>query len=328
MKAVTWSSTDSLVRLNEMANPVLKPGEVLVELHYAALNHLDLWTLRNKNHGIVLGNDGAGVIKAVSPEIDKRIIGKEVIINPGWHWGGDERFAADTFYIVGTNDRGTLAEYVAVPFESIFEKPLHLSLKEAAALPMAGVTAYRALFTKAKLKAGETVLITGAGGGVATSLLHLAVAAEAKVYVTSSSEAKIQKAIAIGAAGGFNYSSSDWTTHAKQLSGGFDVILDSAAGNGFADLTRIANEAARIISFGRTTGMITNLDPGIIFNKQLSIMGTLMGSNLDFESMIGYYTRYAIHPVIDSTFKLENISDAFERLTEHSQFGKIIVAIR
>lgn len=327
MNAVTPTSTAPFYGLKDIPIPIPGTGEVLVELHYAALNHLDLWTIRSRNEDIVLGSDGAGIIHDTGAGVDRSLIGKQVMINPGIGWGNDPRIASDSFDILGTYSKGTLAAFVCVPQENVFEIPSYLSMKEAAAIPMAGVTAFRALFTKARLTQSDRVLITGIGGGVALFLLQFAVAAGAEVYVTSSSDEKIQKATSLGAAGGFNYTSGDWVAQAKSA-GGFDVIIDSAAGNGFAALTEVAAPAARIVLFGRTAGEINHLNPGIIFNKQLSIMGTLMGTNEEFRAMLAYCSSHAIQPVIDSAFPLSNITAAFDRLTDHSHFGKVRISLR
>lgn len=308
--------------------PVPKEGEVLVALQYASLNHLDLWTIRRNDESIIPGSDGAGLIVDTGGGAESSLIGQEVIINPGLGWGSNQYSASDSFDILGTSNRGTLAEYVSVPVKNIFEKPAHLSLKEAAVIPMAGVTAYRGLFEKGRITSNDTVLITGIGGGVALFMLQFALAAGARVYVTSSSDIKIEKAISLGATGGFNYTHPEWVQYAKKTAGGFDLILDGAAGEGFSDLTEVARSAARIILFGKTSGNINNLKPGILFNKQISITGTLMGSNDDFSAMIQHISKHDVYPVIDSEFSLTNISEALKRLTGKNHFGKISIRVR
>jgi NADPH:quinone reductase-like Zn-dependent oxidoreductase len=193
---------------------------------------------------------------------------------------------------------------------------------------MAALTAYRALFTKAQATSLDKILITGIGGGAALYLMQMAIATGAAVYVTSSSNEKIKKAIELGAKGGFNYKDQDWTEKAKQEVGGFDAIIDSAGGNGFAALTEVANAAARIVLFGRTAGNINNLKPGIIYNKQLQIIGTVMGTSKEFAEMINLYQRYELRPVIDKEFSLDDIMEAFRYMDEGKQFGKVMLKIK
>ena len=330
MKAVTFQSKDKSLELREVNTPSPLEGEVLIRLSYASLNHLDLWIWKEQTleNPVISGSDGSGVVTAVGTNVDTSLVGKEVIINPSLYWGTNEKMFGDDYQILGNPSNGTFAEFIVIPHEYVYEKPVHLSLKEAAAIPMAALTAYRALFTKARVTQSDKVLITGTGGGAALCLMQMAVAIGAIVYVTSSSNEKIEKAIELGAKGGFNYKDNDWIKKAKQKAGGFDVIIDSAGGNGFAALTEVANAAARIVLFGRTAGNINNLKPGIIYNKQLQIMGTVMGTSKEFAEMIALYERYQLHPVIDKEFTLDEINDAFKYMDEGEHLGKLVFKIK
>lgn len=330
MKALLFRSKDEELKINEVAKPVPGPGEVLIELKYAALNHLDIWIRKEQvlEEPVILGSDGSGIVHAVGDKVENRLTGKEVVINPALFWGNNDRVQSADFQILGNPTNGTFAEYITIPREYVFEKPKHLSLKEAAALPLAALTAFRALFTKAQLKSTDKVLITGIGGGAALFLLQMAGAVKASVYVTSSSSEKIRKAISLGAVAGFNYKEKDWVLKAKKEAGGFDVIIDSAGGDGFGALAEVANPAARIVVFGRTAGNINNLKPGLIFNKQLQIMGTLMGNPTEFASMLDFYEQHQLHPVLDKEFDLDQASRAFEYMAAGSHFGKIIINIQ
>jgi zinc-binding alcohol dehydrogenase/oxidoreductase len=155
----------------------------------------------------------------------------------------------------------------------------------------------------------------------------MATAFGCKVYVTSSSEEKIQSALKLGASGGFNYRNSEWVKNALNEACGFDVIIDSAGGNGFADLTEVANPAARLVLFGRTAGNVNNLRPGVVYNKQLHIMGSVMGSPKDFENLLSFYSKHELHPVIHKTFDLKNAAEAFEYMDGGQHFGKITIKI-
>jgi zinc-binding alcohol dehydrogenase/oxidoreductase len=330
MKALVFQSKDEPLKLREVPKPLPGINEVLVELKYAALNHLDLWIWKEQSlpQPVILGSDGSGIVTAVGTNVDANLIEKEVIINPSLYWGANEGMFGEDYQILGNPTNGTFAEFMVIPQEYVHEKPVHLSLKEAAAIPMAALTAYRALFTKAQATPLDKILITGIGGGAALYLMQMAIAIGATVYVTSSSEEKINRAIQLGAKGGFNYKDPEWIEKAKGEAGGFDVIIDSAGGNGFAALTEVANAAARIVLFGRTAGNINNLRPGIIYNKQLQIMGTVMGTPKEFAEMIDFYERYKLRPVIDKEFSLEQIIEAFRYMDEGSQFGKVMLKIK
>lgn len=326
MKALIFSKEQPL-RVTETEKPAPKKGELLIKLSYAALNHLDLWIWKEQSPSspVIPGSDGSGVVEEVGEGVTNTWLNKEVIVNPGLYWGTNEKVQSDDFEILGYPTNGTFAEYIAVPADHVYEKPGHLSLEEAAALPMGGVTAYRSLFSKAQITSTDKVLITGIGGGVALYLLQMAKALGCMVYVTSSSQDKIQSAMQLGASGGFNYKNINWTNDAKTEAGGFDVIIDSAGGNGFPDLTEVANPAARIVLFGRTSGNINNLKPGVIYNKQLTIMGSVMGSSKDFKDMLDFYSKHQLQPVIHKTFDLENTPEAFEYMNSGQHFGKITI---
>src|SRR5690606_12617852 len=185
------------------------------------------------NEGIALGSDGSGVVEDVGDDADPLLVGAEVVINPSLEWGPNPVVQGHSFRILGYPDNGTFAEYITISKKYIFEKPGHLSFQEAAAVPLSGLTAYRALFNKARLRANDKVLITGIGGGVALWLLQFAVAYKARVYVTSSSDEKISKAIGMGAVAGYNYKDPEWPARAQQEAGGFDIIIDGAGGPQF-----------------------------------------------------------------------------------------------
>lgn len=192
---------------------------------------------------------------------------------------------------------------------------------------MAGLTAYRALFTRGEIEPNNKVLITGIGGGAALFALSFAVAFGAETYVTSGNENKISRAIELGAKGGVNYKDSNWSVELRDKVDGFDVIVDSAAGQGFRELTELAKPGGRIASFGRTAGNISNLNPKTIFWKQLSIHGTTMGNDHEFKEMVNLISSKKIHPIIDSVYSAKDINLAFEKMDRGEQFGKIVIKI-
>ena len=256
-------------------------------------------------------------------------VGKEVIINPSLGWGELTGYQdPERFRILGLPDDGTFAEYVKVPVENLVEKPAHLSFEEAAALPLAGVTAFRALMTRAGVRAGEKVLITGIGGGVALFALQFAVAAGAEVIVTSGSVEKLDKAMAMGAAGGANYTEKGWVEKLKSLAGAFDVIIDGAAGDGVNDLFDLAMPGGRVVLYGATRGNPSGVVARRVFWKQLNVLGSTMGSPEDFRSMIAWVSEHRIRPVVDRVFPFKEGEAAFRWMDDGMQFGKIVISIR
>jgi zinc-binding alcohol dehydrogenase/oxidoreductase len=332
MKAVLFKSKDQplVVEAFKKGRPI--KDQVLVRLHNAALNHRDLWLIREQTqtfpNGIVLGSDGAGVVEDVGEDANPLLVGAEVIINPSLNWGSNPIVQGDSFKILGFPDNGTFSDYILIPKQYVFEKPEHLSFPEAAAVPLSGLTAYRALFTKARLRAQEKVLITGVGGGAALWALQFAVAYKARVYVTSGSDEKVAKAKQLGALGGFNYKDSEWTEKAKKETGGFDIIIDSAGGPGFSKLIDVALPGARIVNFGRTAGDINDLSTRALYWKQISILGTTMGTRDEFLSMLDFVESRNLKPVIDTIIPLEKVSEGFKRMEEVNQFGKIVLQIK
>ncbi|MCB0518244.1 MAG: zinc-binding dehydrogenase [Lewinellaceae bacterium] len=318
MKALVLQKENLFPTLQDFQQPVPKEDQVLVNLQAAALNHRDVWIANGKYPGIqfpvVLGSDGAGLAG-----------GKPVVIQPGIDWGKDERFQSKPYQIIGMPQNGTFAEYISVDQSQVLPMPEHLDFLHAAALPLAGLTAYRVLFTRCNSTAGEKVLITGIGGGVAVTCLQFAVAAGMKVFVTSSSDEKIEKAITLGAIGGANYKRKTWPKEIQELAGsGMDVIIDSAGGDSFSHLVKLCSPGGRIGIYGGTDGPIPNLSPQLIFWRQISILGSTMGSNKDFAKMLDFVEQHKIVPVVDMVFKLENANNAFERMSEGQQFGKIV----
>ncbi|WP_460326141.1 zinc-binding dehydrogenase [Paenibacillus sp. YSY-4.3] len=319
------------LKLEEVEMP--KPGskEVIVRLQAAALNRRDLLVIYGRYPGIKLpaipGSDGAGVVVAVGGEVSNVLTGDEVIINPGLNWGNDMNKKRADFTVLGVPTNGTYAQFVKVPAENVYLKPSHLSWEEAAALPLAGLTAYRALVTKGKVKKGETVLVPGVGGGVATYLVQFAAALGAKVYVTSSKEEKIQKAKKFGATEGVNYTSDDWPKELEKLTGGIDLSVDSIGGEVFNTLPLLGKIGSRIVSFGATRGPIPNFVLPNMTVKEISVLGSTMGSPQDFADMVNLVEEHEIHPILDKTYSLEEVTEALSRMEKGENFGKIALTI-
>lgn len=320
MKALVLAAADSPLEVREMPDPTPGEGEVVVDLAAAALNHRDVWITKGKYPGIrfpaILGSDGAGWLE-----------GRPVLLNPSFDWGGNPAAQAKEYHILGLPGQGTMAGKLAIPREQVFDAPAHLSMQQAAAIPLAGLTAYRALFSRARLVAGEKVLVSGVGGGVALFALQFALAAGATVFVTSGSDHKIEKARQMGAAGGVSYKTEDWAKQLREMAGGFDVVIDSAAGPGFPDLVSLLLPAGRIVLYGGTRGPIPSLNPQQLFWRQLNIMGSTMGHAGEFADMLALINRHRIVPVVDTVFPLAEGQAAFDRMEQGLQFGKIVLDI-
>ncbi len=318
--------------IEEFETPESKDREVLVKVNYAALNHRDQWIREGQYAKIeypsILGSDGMGEVVATGSTSGEGLIGKKVIINPNIDWG-DNPASQDmrNYQILGMPSYGTIAEYIEVNVDRLVEKPTHLSDIEAAALPLAGLTAYNALFNKGQLHKDMNVLISGVGGGVAQFAFQFALAAGAKVWVTSSKEEVLTKCMEMGASGSANYQLSDAYKAIKLESGGFDLIVDSAGGNGLNDLIGTLNANGKYVFYGATKGVPSNLNLRLVFWKHLSILGTTMGSDEDFRDMIAFVNEHKIHPIIDKIYPLENAVEAFDRMKEGFQFGKIVIEI-
>lgn len=320
MQAVRVHDGGDLV-YETVPDPVAGPGEVLVELRRAALNRRDILVRRGVYPfplPVVPGSDGAGV---------RRDTGEEVVILPSLHWGEAEDAPGADFQILGGPRDGTYAELIAIPEENVYPRPSRLSWDEAAAFPLAGLTAWRALFARGGLRAGETVLVLGAGSGVSTFALQLAAQAGARVLVTSSSQEKIDRAVALGAAGGVLYSDGDWAAAAKELAGGrgVDLVVDSV-GSTWDDSLRALRPGGRAVVFGATGGAEVQLQVRPVYLQQLSLLGTTMGSPRDFAGLLRMLGEASWRPVVDTAYPLAEAGSALDRMESGSHFGKLVLA--
>ncbi|MEO6189973.1 MAG: zinc-binding dehydrogenase [Saprospiraceae bacterium] len=320
MRAAILEGVNQSFKINNTEDPQLHDGQVIVDVKYCALNHRDLWISLGQYAGlkfpIILGSDISGVSE-----------GENVFINPSYQWGADSRFQSNDFQILGLPSNGGLAEKVAVYKSQIHAFPKHLSFIEASAIPLAGLTAYRALCSRANAKASDKVFISGIGGGVALFALQFALSLGCEVFVSSSSDDKIEKAISLGAKSGINYNDDQWNKKFLANHGGMDVIIDGAGGKDFSKLIKICNPGGRISLYGATQGAWEGLVVQQIFWKQLSILGSTMGSDEDFAKMVSLIDYNKIRPVIDSVFPLNQINEAIDHMAKGKQFGKIVIDI-
>ena len=330
MRAVQLTSVNQL-SVNDVASPQPAAGEVTVSLKAAALNHRDVWIKLGQYAGLkwpcIPGSDGAGIVTATGEGVDASWKGREVVINPSFQWGTNEHSQSDDFSILGLQREGTMAEEIAVPIEQLADKPTHMNWEEAAALPLSGLTAYRALMSRARLQPGERVLVSGVGGGVALFAVQFAAAQGVEVWVTSSSTNKIERAVKVGAKGGFDYSQEGWAKQAAKEVGHFDVIVDSAGGAGFDELINTAAPGGRIVFYGATRGDPSSLPMREIFWRQLSLLGTTMGSPADWQAMVDFVATHNIKPVVSDAFDMADAEQAFTLMERGGQFGKIVLRI-
>ncbi|MBU6362645.1 MAG: zinc-binding dehydrogenase [Acidobacteria bacterium] len=329
------------IRMNEPGGPevlVLEdvpdlepgPGEVVVALKAAALNRRDVFVRKGVAKvplPLTPGSDGAGVVSAVGAGVTGVAEGDEVIILPSLSWGDDQRAPGPGFRILGGPDQGTYAEQIVIAAENVYPRPGRLSWHEAAALPLAGLTAWRALFSRARVQPGETVLVIGIGGGVATFALHLAKAAGCKVVVTSSSDEKLEKAAALGADVGVNYATAgdEWAAAVKEANGGgVDVVIDSV-GSTWAGSVDSCAPGGRVVVFGGTGGAKVEMAVRPMTLGQVGLLGTTMGSPAEFAQLLAAVDAQSWVPVIDSVRPLADAAAAHEREEAGLHFGKLVL---
>jgi zinc-binding alcohol dehydrogenase/oxidoreductase len=323
------------LRLEEVPDPQPGPQDAVVRLQAAALNHRDV-RIRRGGYArapmrlpIILGSDGAGEVVAAGGEVDRGLVGRAVVINPSLDWGQDERAQGPNYRILGMPDDGTYAQLINIPASNVYPKPPALSFEEAAAIPLAALTAYRAVVTRARVQAGESVLVTGIGGGVSSFALQIAKTLGARVFVTSGSDEKLARARELGANGGANYRTQDWAKAIVELTSGDgpDVVIDSVGGETFATAVQILKPGGRIAFYGTTTGPAKDVDFSHIFWNQISLLGSTMGTGREFGEMLELYRDGGLRPVVDKVFPLADAAAAHRRMEEAGQFGKIVLRI-
>lgn len=309
------------LRLESVPDPVAEPGWTVVALRASALNWHDILVRQGKYASPlphVLGADGAGV------RVDT---GEEVVILPSLWWGDDESAPGPKWQILGDYQPGTYAELVRVPTECVAPKPAGYSWAQAAALPLVGVTTYRALFSRARLQEGESLLVLGAGGGVATMAVALAAGIGARVVVTSSAQDKIAQSQSLGAQGGVLYTDPEWVAAAKELSPdgrGFDVVLDSVGT--WSQSIEALRPGGRLVVLGASRGEQAAIDIRPFYFGQYSLLGTTMGNARDFKGLLTLLDAERIGPpIIDSTFELSSAEAAHTYLEAGGGFGKVIL---
>jgi len=319
------------IELRDVPDPEPTAGEVVIDLRAAALNRRDAWVWSFRDYcplPVTLGSDGAGVVSAIGPATKGISIGDEVMFDPTLGWGDREERPAGTFDILGAPRDGTFAERVVVPAANVVPKPSRLSWVEAAALNLAGLTAWRAVATCAEPKVGSSLLVTGAGGGVATFAIQIAVALGARVVVSSSTRAKINRAIGLGALGGVSYLDADWPMLLRQLAGGaVDAAIDGYGGSAWEGVLAALRPGGRLICYGDTSGPSTTLTTAEVYWRWRRIIGTSMGSPREYRALVAHVAHADWRPVIDSVFPFESLPAAVIRMSERERFGKVVLRI-
>jgi NADPH:quinone reductase-like Zn-dependent oxidoreductase len=329
-----------VVRVGELPDPEPGPGHVRIRVVAAALNHLDLW-VRAGIPGIeqtfphVLGADGAGIVDAVGPEVTDVAPGDEVYIQPGLFCGrcefclaGEESLCI-RFRLLGEHVSGTFAELVVVPAANVHRKPRGLDWPRAAAFPLAYQTAWRLVLTAGGLRAGESVLIHGVGGGVAAAALQIAKYAGALVYVTSSSADKLDRAIDLGADVAIDYTRDSVAGKIRELTArrGVDLVVDNVGKSTWRDSIECVRRGGRIATCGATTGNDAVTPINRVYWKQISIHGSTMSNRREFRQIARLIEGRRIDPLIDIEIPLEETPAALDRMAAGDQFGKIVIRI-
>ncbi len=342
MKAVGFHQHGDIEQLEILDLPVPEPGpgEALIEVKAVALNHLDLWVLGGLP-GLHLemphigGSDIAGLIAGLGEGVSGLTIGQRVVVDPGlscgeceWCRRGQDSMCQD-FGIIGEHTRGGMAEYAVVPARNVLPIPDHISFTDAAAVPLVFGTAWRALITQGQLRAGEDIVILGASGGVATAAIQIAKLAGARVYAVTSTPEKVEKARALGADWVINRQEESWSKAIYEATNkrGVDLVLENVGAATWFDSLRTATKGGRIVTYGATTGPRPETHLGLIFWKQLKIIGSTMAARQEFIDVMNLVWQGRLKPVVDRVYPMAEAPAAYRRLAAGEQFGKIVIEI-
>lgn len=325
-----------VVEVRDVEAPEPGPGEVRLRVAAAALNHLDLWVRRGLPIETPMphigGSDVAGVVDALGAGAEGVAVGARVVADPSlscgqceWCGRGEEPLCAE-YRILGEHTQGGFAEYVVVPARNLLEVPDRYPLERAAAAPLVFLTAWRAVISRARVRPGETVLVTGASGGVATAAVQIARRAGARVFAVTTGE-HVERVHALGADVVYDrtqvdYSKEVWRDTARR---GVDVIIDSVGEATWRQNVRAVARAGRIVVYGATTGPKLDTDARLLFWKQFEVLGSTMSSRREFRDVMGLVLAGELQPVVDVTWPLERARDAHARLEAGEQFGKIVL---
>lgn len=344
MRALTISASGGLDNLEYRTDlPIPEPGEgeVRIRVTAAALNHLDLFVLEGLP-GVkvkapwVMGADATGIVDAIGPGTERGVkVGETVIVNPGLSDGtceycrAGEQSSCVNFKLLGEHVSGTMAEYIVVPAKNVRSIPKKIPAEPAGAFTLATLTAWRMVHTRAKVRAGENVLIQGIGGGVATAALQIVKQIGAVAWVTSTSDAKLDKAQKLGADHLFNNRNADVGKEIRVRTGkrGVDVVIDSVGQATWKQSLAALGKRGRLVACGASSGPIVETDARRLFWNQWDILGSTMGNDAEFDAITKQIRDGKLLPPIDSVFPLDKGRDAFARLKSANQFGKVVIRI-
>lgn len=319
------------VRIRERPATAVAKGLVAVEMKAASINHLDLWMAHGDQRVTpprVIAADGAGVVRESSVEEWKP--GDEVVIYPvacdwecEWCRSG-ENVRCPHFGVIGEHTDGTACEVFQVDGRNVYPKPAGLSWEEAAAFPLTFLTAWRMLVTRARLKAGETVLVVGAGAGVAVAAIKIARHLGARVFATSRSEEKRARALELGAEAVFD--TAGFGKPVREATGGVDVVFEHVGAATIAESMRAAAQGGRIVTCGSTSGVKAEIMMPRLFWGQLDLLGSTMGNASEFQAVLEAIDA-GLRPVVDKVYPLAEVEAALTRLDAAEQFGKVVLSI-
>jgi NADPH:quinone reductase-like Zn-dependent oxidoreductase len=341
MKAIVFHAHGTLdqVVYDDVPTPEIGPDEVLLSVQAAALNRLDLWVLAGwpslkLKLPHIMGSDGAGVVTAVGEQVTSVQVGDRVAVNPTY-WDSQDVYARKgqdnmtaQFAIFGEHTDGFFAEYAAIPARNLLKMPDHVTFADAAAASLVFVTAWHSLISRGRLQAGETVLIVGAGGGVNTASIQIAkLAGAGRIYVVGSSVEKLRQARELGADVTINRQEEDWGKAIFKLTNrqGVDVVVDNVGAATFPTSLRALARGGRLLTVGNTSGPQIELDNRLMFGKHLSIIGSTMGSSVDYETVMGLIFDGRLRPVIDTIYPLAEGVTALHRLASGDVTGKLVL---
>jgi NADPH:quinone reductase-like Zn-dependent oxidoreductase len=317
------------LRVGDWPDPGLPPGWVIVRVERAALNHNDaLWV--DERHLLpgpsVIGSDAAGTVVAVADDVTTVEVGSDVLVLPSLWWGAADDAPGPDFQLLGHPTQGTHAELLAVPAENVYRRPGRLGVEEAAALPVAGLTAWRAVVTRGGLIAGQTVVVTAASAGVGTFAVQIAAAIGARVVAVTSTPAKLETAVRLGASAGVLRTSSRFAEDLEDAVGpdGADLVVDSA-GASWAGLLGVLRRGGRLVNLGRTASSTAGVDLPTLFWRHLSVLGSSMGSPRDFAALLAHVESSTWVPVVDEVVPLDEVATAYARLGDPERVGKVVL---
>ena len=327
-----------VVRIEEAERPAPREGEALIEVRAAALNHLDLWVRRGLPIETTMphigGSDVAGVVSVLGPGTERTgiAVGQRVVANPSLSCGrcdwcrAGEQPLCEEYRILGEHTQGGFAEYVVVPARNLYVIPDDYPFEKAAAAPLVFLTAWRALKTRARLERGESVLVTGASGGVATAAIRIAKHTGARVYAVTSS-AHVERVLELGADVVFDRESVDYGRELWRETGrrGVDVVIDSVGEATWTSNVRSLAKGGRLVVYGATTGPSVETDLRLVFWKQLEILGSTMSNDTEFREVMDLVFAGDLDPVVETVLPLEQASEAHARLEAGEVFGKLVL---